>query len=61
MARAAEILYLASVTIFVASSAVLATLGRPAVQIAAPILPLAHSHDPLELAAVLPVATLPQL
>ena len=26
-----------------------------------PILPLAHSHDPLELAAVLPVATLPQL
>jgi hypothetical protein len=61
MARVAEILYLGSVTIFVASGAVLATLGRPAVQIAAPILPLSYPYGPLELTSALPVATLPQL
>ena len=59
MARVAEILYLGSTTIFVASSAVLATLGRPAVQIAAPILP--QTSGLLNLAPILPVSTLPQL
>lgn len=61
MARVAEILYLGSATIFVASGAVLATLGHPAVQIAAPILPQARSHGLMDLTPVLPVATLPQL
>lgn len=59
MARMAEILYLGSVTIFVASGAVLATLGRPAVQIAAPLLPMSGG-DGLS-AQILPMATLPQL
>lgn len=61
MARMAEILYLGSVTIFVASGATLATLGRPAVQLAAPILPQTLIDGPLDLARVLPTATLPQL
>lgn len=61
MARVAETLYLGSVTIFVASSAVLATLGRPAMQIASPILPQLYSYGPMDLEPVLPMATLPQL
>lgn len=61
MARVSEILYLGAVTIFVASSAVLATLGRPAVQIAAPILPQSYAHGALDFAPTVPVATLPQL
>ncbi|MCZ0960349.1 hypothetical protein [Paracoccus benzoatiresistens] len=61
MARVAEILYLGSAVIFVASGAVLATLGHPAAQIAAPILPMSYPYSSLELTPALPVATLPQL
>ncbi|MFC3166848.1 hypothetical protein [Paracoccus fontiphilus] len=61
MARMAEILYLGSVTVFVASGAVLATMGHPAAQIAAPILAGSAPGGSLGLSTVLPVATLPQL
>lgn len=61
MARAAEILYLGSVTIFVASSFVLATLDRPAVQIAAPSPPEMLTYGPWDIAPSTVIATLPQL
>ncbi|WEF24071.1 hypothetical protein [Paracoccus sp. S3-43] len=57
----AEILYLGSVTVFVASGLTLATLGRPAIQLAAPIRPQTLTDGPLDLARVLPTVTLPQL
>lgn len=61
MARAADILYLGSVTIFVASGLTLATLGRPAVQIIEPNLSQGPNYDLFGEAAIIPVATLPQL
>ncbi len=61
MARAADILYLGSVTIFVASGLSLATLGRPAEQIVAPGLIQGPSFDLLDLDGAITVATLPQL
>lgn len=61
MARAADILYLGSVTIFVASGLTLATLGRPAVQIVAPGLIRGPNPDPFGIDPAIPVATLPQL
>lgn len=60
MARIADISYVGAAAMFAVSGIVLATLPRPAVQIAAPILPQS-APSPLELAPVLPVATLPQL
>lgn len=61
MARAADILYLGSVTIFVASGLSLATLGRPAVQIIAPGLLQIPGHDLFGNGIAIPAATLPQL
>lgn len=61
MARAADILYLGSVTIFVASGISLATLGRPAIQIAAPSLLNAPGLDLFAHGIAKPVASLPQL
>lgn len=46
---------------FVASGIGLATLGRPAVQIAAPVLSPPLSYGLLDVGSVVPVATLPQL
>lgn len=61
MARAADILYLGSVTIFIASSLTLATLGRPAVQIVAADFSQGPSRDAFGIGGTVPVAILPQL
>lgn len=61
MARAANILYLASAMLFVASGIALATMTRPAVQIVPPVMPEALSHGLMPIAMAPPAATLPQL
>lgn len=61
MARTADIFYLGSVTIFVASGLSLATLGRPAVQIVTPDLFQGPSYDLFGNGIAVPMATLPQL
>ena len=61
MARATDILYLGTVTMFVVSGLLLATVGRPALQIAAPTLSQGLGYDAFGGHAPVPVATLPQL
>ena len=61
MARMSEKIYLVSATTFVASSAVLATLGRPAPPIVPPIAFEALPDGMMGRLADLPAATLPQL
>ncbi|WP_295046506.1 hypothetical protein [uncultured Paracoccus sp.] len=61
MARAADILYLGTVTMFVASGLALATLGRPVLEIAAPVLLHPPGHDLFANGPAVPLATLPQL
>lgn len=61
MARAADIVYLGSVAIFVTSGLLLATFGRPAAQIIAPNLSRGPDYNLFGTDAVISAATLPQL